>query len=321
MKISVALCTYNGARFLVSQLQSILFQTRQVDEIIICDDGSTDETIDILTDFKNKYPSIISFHKNDVPLRVIKNFEKSISLCKGDIIFLCDQDDIWKKNKVEIVIEYFQNAPDYLGVFTDAELINDTEKPLNTTMWNILAFKEFAKDKMDIYKYLVFHGNVVTGACLAIKKEAKPLILPIRVITDNLHDALIALILAKKQKLGLIVEPLIKYRLHNSQQTNVLTKIGRINENGVKKSIIKGDAVAHPLEYYRYWKRRMAILQDMTKDGFVVDKQLLIEITQERKKGLLALLNTYSFIKKKRNLFKLWLTGQEKIKLHDCIFC
>lgn len=321
MKISVALCTYNGARFLFTQLQSILFQTRQVDEIIICDDGSTDETIDILTDFKNKYPSIISFHRNEAPLRVVKNFEKAISLCKGDIIFLCDQDDIWENNKAELIIEYFQNNPSYLGVFTDAELIDDTDKPLCTTMWNILAFKEFAKDKMDIYKYLVFHGNVVTGACLAIKKEAKPLILPIRIITDNLHDALIALILAKKQQLGLIAEPLIKYRLHNNQQTNVLTKIGRINENEVKTSIIKGNAAAHPLDYYRYWKRRMAILQDMAIEGFVVDKQLIEEITKERKNGLLALLKTYSFSKKKRNLFKLWLTGKEKIKLHDCIFC
>lgn len=321
MTISVALCTYNGDKFLETQLKSIIAQTKPVDEIIICDDGSTDETINIIAEFKNKYPTTISLYKNDVPLRVIKNFEKAISLCNGDIIFLSDQDDIWKNNKVERVTDYFQNNPGYLGVFTDAELIDDSENTLNTTMWDILCFKEFAKDKMNIFKYLVFHGNVVTGACLAIKKEAKSLILPLKIITDNLHDALIALKLAENNQLGLITEPLIQYRLHSNQQTNVLKKIGRLQENEVKTSIIKGNATAHPLDYYRYWKRRMAILQDMTIEGFVVEKQLFEEIIKERKKGLMALLKTYSFTKKKRNLFKLWLSRQENITLHDCLFC
>ena len=321
MTISVALCTFNGAKFLETQLKSILAQTTPVDEIVVCDDGSTDDTIKIITEFKNKYPALISFNRNDTPLRVIKNFEKAISLCKGDIIFLSDQDDVWKNKKVERVVEYFQNNPSYLGAFTDAELIDDSENPLNTTIWDILSFKEFAKDKMDIFKYLVFHGNVVTGACLAIKKEAKPLILPFKLITDNLHDAFIALKLAEHNQLGVITEPLIQYRLHSSQQTNVLKKIGRLHENEVKTSIIKGNAATHPLDYYRYWKRRMAILQGMVIDGFVVEKQLIEEITKERKKGLLALLKTYSFTKKKRNLFKLWLNRQEKIRLHDCIFC
>lgn len=320
MAISVALCTYNGAKFLETQLKSILAQTRPVDEIVVCDDGSTDETIKIITDFKNNYPSLISFHRNDTPLKVIKNFEKAISLCKGDIIFLSDQDDIWKNNKVEQVIDYFENNSGCLGVFSDAELIDHNGSSLNTTMWDILSFKEFATDKIDIFKYLVFHGNVVTGACLALKKEAKPFILPFKKITDNLHDALIALKLAEINKLGIITNPLIQYRLHHSQQTNVLKKIERLHENEVKTSIIKGIAASHPIEYYRYWKRRMNILQNMAIDGFVVEKKLIEEIAEERKKGLLALLKTYSFIKKKRNLFKFWLTKEEKITLHDCIF-
>ena len=111
MKISVALCTYNGEKFLKEQLDSILNQTIAVDEIIICDDKSTDTTLSILRDYKKKYPTIISIYENENTLKSVKNFEKAISLCTGDIIFLSDQDDIWVDIKVEKYCDYFnENA-------------------------------------------------------------------------------------------------------------------------------------------------------------------------------------------------------------------
>lgn len=86
-KISVALCTYNGEKFIHQQIDSILNQSLKVDEIVVCDDGSTDETQNILAKYQNKYPSIFKIHINEKNLRSVKNFEKAISLCSGEIIF------------------------------------------------------------------------------------------------------------------------------------------------------------------------------------------------------------------------------------------
>ena len=111
MKLSVAMCTYNGEQHVNEQLESILKQTMTVDEIIICDDGSTDKTIQIIEQFQMNFPNIITLHRNSFNLGSNKNFEKAITLCSGDYIFLSDQDDIWKINKVEKIIQSFLDSP------------------------------------------------------------------------------------------------------------------------------------------------------------------------------------------------------------------
>ena len=107
MKLSVAMCTYNGAEFIEEQLISILNQTVKIDEIIICDDCSTDDTLEILQKIIEQNNSVITIFRNEVNLRSNKNFEKALSLCTGDYIFFSDQDDIWKKNKVQKFIDKF----------------------------------------------------------------------------------------------------------------------------------------------------------------------------------------------------------------------
>src|SRR6266542_888200 len=109
MKISVAIGTYNGEKFLNVQLESILQQTIPVHEIIVCDDHSGDDTINILREFEVSYPSLLKIFANEKNLGVVKNFEKAISLCTGNIIFLADQDDVWNNNKVESVLNFFRN--------------------------------------------------------------------------------------------------------------------------------------------------------------------------------------------------------------------
>jgi glycosyltransferase involved in cell wall biosynthesis len=94
MKISIAMCTYNGAAFLPAQLQSILTQSRRPDEIIICDDRSTDDTRSILETFKNESPIPVILNINDQNLGSVRNFERAINLCTGDVIALSDQDDV-----------------------------------------------------------------------------------------------------------------------------------------------------------------------------------------------------------------------------------
>lgn len=99
MKTSVALCTYNGEKYIKEQLDSILNQTKKVDEIIVCDDCSSDKTVEILNHYSSTNPGLFKIYINEQNLRSVKNFEKAITLCTGDIIFLSDQDDFWVNEK------------------------------------------------------------------------------------------------------------------------------------------------------------------------------------------------------------------------------
>src|SRR4051794_15860948 len=92
---SVAMCTYNGARFIGAQLASVAAQTRTPDELIVCDDRSTDETVAIVQKFADSAPFRVRLHVNEENLGSTKNFERAVSLCEGDLIALCDQDDVW----------------------------------------------------------------------------------------------------------------------------------------------------------------------------------------------------------------------------------
>ncbi len=103
VKISVALCTYNGAEFLPAQLASIVAQSRQPDEIVVCDDGSTDETHAQLRQFVTESSIPVQFRINEKNLGSVKNFEQAIRLCTGEVIVLCDQDDVWREDKLKLI--------------------------------------------------------------------------------------------------------------------------------------------------------------------------------------------------------------------------
>ena len=100
MRLSVALCTYNGARFLAAQLASIARQTRLPDEMVICDDGSQDSTCLLIDDFRASAPFPTRVYCHSGNMGVVSSFLGTIRLCSGDLIALCDQDDIWKSDKL-----------------------------------------------------------------------------------------------------------------------------------------------------------------------------------------------------------------------------
>ena len=137
MKISIALCTYNGSQYLIDQLESLKKQTIRADEIIVCDDCSADNTIEIL----EKYKDILNIKLfiNNSTIGVTKNFEKAISLCSGDIIFLCDQDDIWESNKIEKMREAFNDEK--IGIaFCNGKIIDTNSKQIkNYTLWDVFG--------------------------------------------------------------------------------------------------------------------------------------------------------------------------------------
>lgn len=129
--ISVAMATYNGEKYISEQIESILEQTVIPDEIVISDDGSTDNTMQILQEFVNLYPDIIKVYSDNPRQGFAYNFSHAISYCSGDILFLCDQDDIWNPKKVEHIVDVYHKYPDALCVFHNALSVDSKGKPNN----------------------------------------------------------------------------------------------------------------------------------------------------------------------------------------------
>jgi len=216
-KISVALCTYNGGLYLREQLESILKQTLSPDEVIVCDDFSTDATIKILEEFKRKSFISIKVYYNKENLGVSKNFEKAISLCSGDIIFLSDQDDIWLPNKIEKICKVFETNLKCSYVFSDAYIVDKNLKSLGYTMFQSINFNKFKRKQFYKKKQLniLLRGNIVTGGTLAFRSKMKDFIIPVPKIW--LHDAWIAIIGSILGEGCFIEKPLIYYRQHRYQ--------------------------------------------------------------------------------------------------------
>ncbi len=220
-KISVALCTYNGEKFIEEQLDSILNQTTAVDEIIICDDCSNDKTITIIKKYIEKNPSVFKLYCNEVNLKSNANFEKALQLTSGDYIFFSDQDDVWRSDKVEKILSVFEANEKAEGVFSNSDFIDEKSNSIykNLTLWDFVCFFENENYNADnLIKLLIFKGNYLTGATLCIKKEVKPFCIPFKTGDDFIHDEWIAFFLANKKTLYYSTENLISYRIHSNQQ-------------------------------------------------------------------------------------------------------
>lgn len=218
MKISIALCTYNGAQFLQEQLESIALQTRTPDEMIICDDQSKDGTLEILRNFASKASFPVQVFLNEKNLGSTKNFEKAIKLCTGDIIFLSDQDDVWHPEKLEKIEKLFSISPSTALIFTDAEVVDENLRPLGYSLWQSIGFNKKEQNYFTDGKFIeiLLKRNVVTGSTMAFRSGFKKLFIPIPDIW--VHDGWITLLIAFASDLDLISEPLIKYRQHHTQQ-------------------------------------------------------------------------------------------------------
>ena len=223
-KRSVALCTYNGAEFLSKQLESIKQQTMPIHEMVVCDDGSSDETLAILDRFSKQVTFPVIVHRNPENLGSSKNFEQCLKLCQGDLIFLCDQDDVWMPEKVERIVQYLEEHPEHEAVFSNATMIDQAGFPTGKTSFEQIEFTSEMQTKWQNQEAfdILLNGYVVTGATLAIRKAVLTTVLPVpTIIPELIHDGWIALILSASNKIGFINEALIQYREHSTQQVGL----------------------------------------------------------------------------------------------------
>src|SRR6266481_8759069 len=140
LPISVAMCTYNGGRFLAEQLESIAVQTRLPDELVVCDDRSTDESVEIVRNFARHAPFPVQLEINEENLGSTKNFEKAISLCQGEIVALADQDDVWYRHKLDWIEKAFARSSAPVAAFSDADLIDNDSRSLDARLWSSFSF-------------------------------------------------------------------------------------------------------------------------------------------------------------------------------------
>lgn len=224
MKISVAMTTYNGARFLSEQLDSILAQTRLPDELVVCDDHSSDCTPRLLNQFAAHSPFPMKIIANDKNLGSTKNFEKAVSLCSGHVIVLCDQDDIWRPQKVAALESAFVADPQLGLVLTNADLIDEHGHALRGDLWSRCRFNRERQQVLgSVRRYdLLFGLPFATGATIAFRSVFKDLVVPFPEHSPTfIHDRWIAVIIAAVSRVGIISEKLIAYRLHGEQQLGV----------------------------------------------------------------------------------------------------
>jgi len=217
-RISIALCTYNGARFLKAQLDSYLGQTRLPDELLACDDGSGDETLAILHDFERRAPFPVRIVQNQTRLGSTKNFEKAIGLCTGDVIATSDQDDVWLPEKLALSEAALARNPRSGLVFTNADVVDDALRPRGHRLWDAIRFGPLAQRQVRQGRSFeaLLRQWVVTGATMMFRARFRGFVLPIPEIW--VHDAWIAFIIGAMAPVEFIEHSTVKYRQHGGQQ-------------------------------------------------------------------------------------------------------
>ena len=210
MRISVALCTYNGEKYIAEQLQSILGQTHPVQEIIVSDDGSSDNTLAIAEEILAGAPVDYKIQRNIPAKGVANNFLSALRQTTGDYVFTCDQDDIWLPEKVSVFMEYARKTPAEL-YFSDGILVDGNAQPLGSDLWqaNGIRYEDLCAQPL---MHTVVKHAVVTGAAMMVTKN---LIAAVENIPEKwLHDEWFAIVAAVQDRAVAIPEKTFLYRQH-----------------------------------------------------------------------------------------------------------
>ena len=245
---SVALCTYNGERFIAEQIKSILNQTLLPNEIIISDDNSTDNTIKVAEELLAQGRVNYRIVTNVKTKGVVKNFQNAIAMCNSPIIFTCDQDDVWLASKAEKIVNCFANNEKAMLVFSDGELTDGNLNLLGCSLWKSVGITECDLSENKWFSCFL-NRCFVTGAAMAFRRE---LFVKDEIIPDSwLHDGWLAWKALAYNGLVPCPEKLIYYRQHGANVVGMynVTSIGRIKKYIRNFSVMPKE---HLIRYERY---------------------------------------------------------------------
>ena len=273
-KVSVALATYNGAFFLTEQLQSLVDQTHLPTQVILCDDGSTDDTLQIATRFSTELP--LRIIRNGKSLGVVENFKKAVSLCTGEYIALCDQDDVWYPDKLEQSVAMLASIDGDVPalIYSDLEVVDKELNTVASSFWQLTARKP---SDIDFVKLLL--GNVVTG-CTVMMNQTMAIEMQRMPEGVEMHDFWLALIAYGIGHCAYIDKPTIKYRQHGSnvtstEQINIQTKLsqtGRFLLDSAYASTYKLDAIRQGERFFDLYGDRLSIYNRKALENIIALK-------------------------------------------------
>jgi glycosyltransferase involved in cell wall biosynthesis len=224
-RISIAMAVYNGGCFISEQLESMIRQTRLPDELVVSDNASTDLTIEIVREFAARAPFPVRLFINDSNLGVTKNFERAITECTGDIIFLSDSDDVWYPEKIEVMAQLLEINPHIAIALCDADIVDEALHPTGQRVWQRCRFLPTAETEKRMSDTGPCDPSFLAyGNAMAFRAMIKPLILPLpdsAIFKTGLHDGFIVLAATCSGTggIGLVRKPLVAYRQHRNQMS------------------------------------------------------------------------------------------------------
>lgn len=213
------MASYNGAKYIKQQIDSILEQLQPNDELIIVDDCSSDNTINIIRNFRN--PSV-KFYQNDENLGYVKTFEKAIVKAKNEVLFLSDQDDIWVQGRLQNMYERLNKNSNLLICSNFFAFNNQGEEVVRfkTKLTHRDGGETYPKNIIDIFK-----GNIAYFGCtMAFKSELKRYILPFPKYIDA-HDLWIAMVANVLEKIVHLEEVTLHHRIHDKNTSFIQRKL------------------------------------------------------------------------------------------------
>ena len=209
LKISIAMATYNGEKYLQEQLDSFVQQTRQPDELVVTDDCSTDGTLEILTDFSKTAPFNVAVHQNERNYGYCGNFSQALIRSSGDLVFLSDQDDVWFPSKIERLVQAAEDTPEALVLMNDAVLTHGDLSETGLTKLGQIRSAGFSED------------SFVMGCCAAVRRDLLDLCLPIPEGFPA-HDNWVVGIADGMRRKRVIPEVLQYYRRHGDNTSQFI---------------------------------------------------------------------------------------------------
>lgn len=201
MRLSVCMCTYNGARFLREQLESILMQLGPQDELIVVDDGSRDSTVAVLQSLGD---SRLRLYRNERNLGPVRSFERALALAQGDRVFLADQDDVWLPGKVPAMVDALNEAD--LAV-SDCRVVDEALNELHPSF--------FARQRSGPGLLRNLARNTYLGCCIALRRELLQVALPFPARLP-MHDWWLGLVAEAFGRVVFVAQPLVLYRRHGA---------------------------------------------------------------------------------------------------------
>lgn len=287
--VSVAMATYNGERFIKEQIDSILRQTIQNIEIVICDDCSADNTWEILQEYA-KDDSRFKIYRNETNLGFCKNFEKVISLCHGDYIALSDQDDVWMDNHLEVLLKRLGNKVMTCG---NALLINENGVSLDVTWRDMEQLDYIPDDDIKKLKSILFFRNPYQGASMLFKRELLQSALPFPNET-LFHDRWLAAVACLAGGINYADAIVLHYRRTNENVTAKRCKRNRIRE------VLHGWTMGSGREIEQLLKLSVLHISEESKKEMLRWKYILQNNTKWRKPLTISYLlkdfkNIYSY--------------------------